>query len=269
MWDWVSCLQKLSLQNVPCVIVTVVETHGSTPRHIGAKMIVSRDLQIFGTVGGGALEEKAKEQAISLMENKQFHRAYYPLCVKTKQCCGGAVEFFMEVVGFGPQLVIFGCGHVGLSIAELMVDTPYKIHVVDEREEWVALARPYKHICIHKLNYRAFIDSYESMFEGNHAVIMTHSHELDLEILKILLSKNLNYLGLIGSETKWKRFHQQLIVSGFEQSQLDRVKCPIGLPLGGKSPREVAISFAGQMLQQYYQHQLFENKIMENPIESA
>jgi xanthine dehydrogenase accessory factor len=64
-----------------------------------------------------------------------------------------------------------------------------------------------------------------------------------------LLDKPLKYLGLIGSETKWRRFQKRLLDKGLSSKALQAVICPIGLPIGGKTPAEVAISFAAEIVQ--------------------
>lgn len=77
---------------------------------------------------------------------------------------------------------------------------------------------------------------------------MTHSHELDEEILESLINIDCKYLGLIGSETKWIRFQKRLIEKNITRDQLKKIRCPIGLGLWGKAPKEVAISLAAELL---------------------
>ena len=58
MTNWLQTLNRLQRQEVPCVMVTVATTVGSTPREVGSKMIVTAD-ELFGTIGGGNLEFQA------------------------------------------------------------------------------------------------------------------------------------------------------------------------------------------------------------------
>jgi xanthine dehydrogenase accessory factor len=78
---------------------------------------------------------------------------------------------------------------------------------------------------------------------------MTFDHDLDQDLIEKLLQKEMKYLGLIGSQTKWQRFQKRLLEKNLTPESLKKVKCPIGLPIGGKSPQEVAISFAAEIVQ--------------------
>jgi xanthine dehydrogenase accessory factor len=81
---------------------------------------------------------------------------------------------------------------------------------------------------------------------------MTHSHDLDFEILSSLLRRGgFASVGLIGSETKWARFRRRLLDAGLAKETVDAVVCPIGIPgVGGKRPAEIAIAAAARLLQQ-------------------
>jgi xanthine dehydrogenase accessory factor len=63
-----------------------------------------------------------------------------------------------------------------------------------------------------------------------------------------VIARPTRFVGLIGSQTKWRRFRDRLEARGVAASALDRVHCPIGLDIGGKSPQEVALSVAAQLL---------------------
>ena len=98
MWDWIHKVQSLKKQNEAFVLVTVVKCLGSTPRNIGARMIVSKKNHIFGTIGGGNLEQQAREDALKYLKESQNKVSQYPLCAKSQQCCGGEVELMYEIL---------------------------------------------------------------------------------------------------------------------------------------------------------------------------
>ena len=96
MFNWLQKLAQLQQQSVPCVMVTVASTVGSTPREVGCKMIVTGD-ELFGTIGGGNLEFQACAIARSQLENtepQQLKR--FPLGAGLGQCCGGLVNLLFE-----------------------------------------------------------------------------------------------------------------------------------------------------------------------------
>jgi len=235
----------------PCVLVTVVHVSQSAPRELSAKMLVLPDKSIKGTIGGGRLEQLAIEDALSALTKKESCKISYPLGEKTQQCCGGLVELFFEPLNVGPQLFIYGAGHVGEAIAEVMSGTPYTTHLIDQRTEFPKSTKLPQDVIVHHQDPVHFIDNL-IVGENQYHVILTHSHDLDLEILAKLIHKESAYLGLIGSATKWKRFQRKLLLRGISAFDGRHVRCPIGIKFSGKAPKEVAIGLATELLCIHY-----------------
>ena len=98
MHNWLQKLAELNHQGVPCIVVTVASIVGSTPREVGAKMIITVD-DLFGTIGGGNLEYQAGKIARDQLDNpepQQLKR--FPLGAGLGQCCGGLVNLLFEPV---------------------------------------------------------------------------------------------------------------------------------------------------------------------------
>ena len=85
---------------------------------------------------------------------------------------------------------------------------------------------------------------------GSIFIVMTHSHQLDEDIcLEVLRRDDFAWLGLIGSDTKRRRFVHRLEQRGIEPSKLDALVCPIGLSgIRGKQPATIALSLAAQLM---------------------
>ena len=79
-------------------------------------------------------------------------------------------------------------------------------------------------------------------------LVLTYSHALDLELCHRLLTHGFASLGLIGSQTKWARFRSRLRALGHTESQIARIRCPIGNPALGKHPQAIAIGVAQDIL---------------------
>ena len=82
-------------------------------------------------------------------------------------------------------------------------------------------------------------------------IILTHSHDHDFKIInEILRLKEFQFLGLIGSNTKFQRFKNRLIKLGHKNQILNKIECPIGLKsISSKKPAEIAISIIGRILE--------------------
>src|SRR5471032_3371749 len=113
MNNWISALAELQNQGEPCVLVTIIEERGSTPRNAGSKMVVSGE-RIFDTIGGGHLEYKAMQIARQMLATASHDTRLerFNLGASLGQCCGGVNVLLFEPMG-QPQahIAVFGAGH--------------------------------------------------------------------------------------------------------------------------------------------------------------
>ena len=221
-WNWIAMLAQYQSQGRPLALVTVTQCTGSTPRDTGAKMIVLKDGEFHGTIGGGHLEELAIRDARACIEANTSKTIRYPLGARTGQCCGGIVELLMEVLNNGPRLFLFGAGHVGRALCRALVGTPFTVHLIDERGLVDVGGDP--------RGSRAPSGGMAGDFDDTLGVlpweekktfvaIMTHRHDLDQEIVKHMVDKKTAYIGLIGSQRKWESFKQRLTERGTSEEK--------------------------------------------------
>ncbi len=276
------------LSQAPAVLVRVQSTQGSVPREAGAWMAVFED-EVLGTIGGGHLEFDAIAQAREVLRaprdraDPAAHAAgaagqavpdtpagpevrRFALGPSLGQCCGGVVHLAFEVLGeadiptlmqrLAPglqPLALFGGGHVGRALVQVMSLLPYAITWIDSREGVFPEGLPPQVRCEHSEPVQAAVDG---LAPGSAVAIMSFSHAEDLDIVAACLRRlrargDLPYIGLIGSRTKWATFRHRLGARGFTEAEMDRVTCPIGLPgLAGKEPQVIAVSVAAQLLLQ-------------------
>lgn len=252
MWNWISELERLRAEGRELVAVTVAGCSGSTPREVGAKMLVLSRSEFLGTIGGGHLEELALADAAKCLEDGDSKTIKYPLGAKTGQCCGGTVDLLFEVINRGPRLYLFGAGHVGQAVCRTLQGTPFIVHAIDDRDEWINSASLPKDVIRHHCEWDEFVEKAQWSAERTYVAIMTHRHDVDQDIVEYVVKKPTRYVGLIGSQSKWERFKQRYSMKGLAPADFERVKCPIGLSVGGKAPQEVAVSIAAELLKLHY-----------------
>jgi xanthine dehydrogenase accessory factor len=99
MADWLAVLARLCASGAPCVLATVAEARGSTPREAGTKMLVTADAA-FGTIGGGQLEYEALGVARELLEGDvaAAELRWFGLGPSLGQCCGGTARVLFEPI---------------------------------------------------------------------------------------------------------------------------------------------------------------------------
>jgi xanthine dehydrogenase accessory factor len=322
--EWIDELCDLSAAGEPAVLVTVAGIRGSSPREIGAKMIVSAS-ETFGTIGGGQLEYQATRIAAGMLDADRPSQRSFPLGPSLGQCCGGVVEILFEPVGGGMPAwlrdlsALHGQREPAVVATRISTTAPAKIVVTasdvfgdgDAIERVIATAREvlrdgrgacrnvqefYEPVISPDFNIAVFgaghvgsavvaalsalecnirwIDSRHNIFRdvpsnvrpveaddpplevaamppGSYYLVMTHSHALDFEICdRILRREDAAYCGLIGSQTKRRRFLKRFRQQDMPQAMIDRLVCPIGVDgITGKKPAEIAISVAAEVLQ--------------------
>ncbi|RJS15988.1 xanthine dehydrogenase accessory protein XdhC [Corallococcus sp. H22C18031201] len=252
MWDWVRRLAEWSRGDAPFAVVTVTACQGSTPAEAGAKLLVRADGVFHGTVGGGHLEQLVLADARACLDSGKARAIRYPLGAKLGQCCGGVVDVFVEPVNHGPRLYLFGAGHVGQALCRTLEGTPFRVHLVDERPEWIRSERVPEGVVRHEEPWDTLVEQATWDARRTYVAVMTHRHDLDQDIIAHAIERPARYIGLIGSKTKWARFRQRLEARGVPPERLARVWCPMGLETGGKSPQEVAVSIAAGLLQVHH-----------------
>lgn len=252
MWDWIAKLNELRDGGASFAVVTVTACSGSTPCAVATKMIVAANGTFFGTIGGGHLEQLAIADAAKCIAAGEPAAFRYPLGAKAGQCCGGVVDTFCEVFGHRPRLYLFGVGHVGQALCRMLSGTPFDVHAIDEREEWIRAEALPSDVRRHACPWDEFFASAQWDADRTYVAIMTHRHDADQDIVAAAIEKPAKYIGLIGSQTKWRRFQERLGARGVSDDKLARVKCPIGIDLGGKAPQEVAVSIAAELLKTFH-----------------
>ncbi len=250
--SWISALADLQQRGEPCVLVTIIEERGSTPRNAGSKMVVTAE-RIFETIGGGHLEYKAMALAREMLEQRSQDTRLerFSLGASLGQCCGGATVLLFEPMGQPQaQIAVFGAGHVGRALVPLLASLPCKVRWIDSRENEFPEQIPPG---AEKIVNEEVVDEVENMPPGSYYIVMTHNHQLDLELTAAILKRNdFAYYGLIGSKTKRVKFEHRLRERGFDEALMARMRCPMGLAeVKGKLPIEIAVSIAGEVIATY------------------
>ena len=250
---WHEAIAECQERNEGYVLVTVVGTAGSTPREPGSKMVVTASHSI-DTIGGGHLEFDAIIRARAYLAKgevcTELHS--YPLSSSLGQCCGGAVKVLFDVCNVHKQhIAIFGAGHVAKALVPILAQMPVRISWIDNREDLFPTSLPAN---VQKVVEEAPETEVRHLDENSWLIILTHDHQLDYRITEQALKQpSLPFVGLIGSDTKAKRFITKLTQRGFEDNALARLFTPIGnRDIPGKRPIEVAVSISAQIIERLH-----------------
>lgn len=237
----------------PVAVATIVSSRGSTPRKVGAKMIVQSSGAIDFTLGGGPFEALVIEDAkTALAAGEPRLAAYRFLPVgenATGMTCGGEVEVFIDVHVQAPRVVVFGGGHVARPLARLAKETGFRVAVIDDRAQFASRDRfPEVDEIVHAEG--GYVRTDFPMEEDDSVVVVTRCHQTDEACLRRVLEDDRTpaYLGVVASRRKAKVLLAKLVQEGYPRERLEGIRSPVGLDIGAETPEEIAVSIVGEIV---------------------
>jgi xanthine dehydrogenase accessory factor len=155
---------------------------------------------------------------------------------------------YSEKLGFKNDLCIIGGGHCALSLSELMSKMDFHISIFDDRPELNTIE---KNNFAHQIK---IIESYEGIADSVpsgqsvYVVVMTLGYKSDETVIRALVGKEFKYFGVLGSKAKMATLMKELRTEGLDEANLARIHTPIGLPINSRTPEEIAISIAAEII---------------------
>jgi xanthine dehydrogenase accessory factor len=243
-------LADIEKNHESAALCTVVKSVGSTPRHVGSKMLVYPDGKFIGTVGGGDLEHRVLDEAWIAMTDGESRLLTYRMSDPSRGdvgVCGGTVEVFVEPILPPAMIVVIGAGHVGKAVVHLAKWLGFRVAVSDDRPEFcnpeatpgadayypVPMGELPQHL---KINKRMFL------------VVTSRGANVDVVGLPGLLEANPAYIGVIGSKRRWLTTVKGLKQKGVPEEKIASVHSPMGLELNAETPEEIAVSIMAEIL---------------------
>jgi xanthine dehydrogenase accessory factor len=234
-------------------VATLIDSSGSTPRKAGAQMAVLEDGSLMDSIGGGAFEALVIEDARALLmtggtalKEYSFREGEGP--EHTGMVCGGRARVHLQVEVPPERLLIFGAGHVGTALARLASETGFAATLLDDRPEYLERDRFPFPVDLMRTG-PDFAGELPPIDSATYVAIVTRCHRTDLAALRRVAGSPAAYIGLIGSRRKVRVVMARLRKEGVPADLLERVRAPIGLPIGACTPAEIAVSIAAEMIQ--------------------
>ncbi len=233
-----------------CALCTIIESHGSVPRHTGSKMLVGEAGLLMGSVGGGEIENRVIEEAKQSIIDGKTRRLSYNMIDPTRGdpgICGGQVEIFVEPILAQPTILIIGGGHVGKTVAHLAKWLGFRIVISDDRAEFCnpeSVPEADEYVCCEM----ADIPEKTRINSQTYIILTTRGVAIDTPGLPALLDTNAVYIGIIGSKRRWLATCKNLIDDGYPEEKLEKVISPIGLELKAETPEEIAVSIMAEVM---------------------
>ena len=241
-------LAALEEAATPFVLVVLVETLGSAPQDAGAKMLVTAEGRVTGTVGGGRVEAAALKTAQEMLVASAPRFVTWTLKGDIGMTCGGTVKFYFEPHPASAwSIALFGAGHVAQALVPVLLPLPCTLTCIDTRADWLEKLPAARNLrVVHTPDLAAVVDTLPA---DTFLLSMTQGHASDLPVLQRALAKHdFPFLGVIGSASKASVLKRELATAGIAAETIAKLHCPIGLDFGTNHPHEIALSIAAQLL---------------------
>lgn len=228
-------------------LATVLARRGSTPSTPGQKLAFTERGECVGTVGGGAVEREVLRALVAIAAGEEAPSAVrtFKLGAELGMCCGGGVDVVLEAVDAPPPVLVVGAGHIGSVAGPLLARCGFHVTLVDGRDAWADDGHD-------ETRLRRVAGEFELIGRGiarrGAVVVMTHDHQLDQRVIEWALGERFAFVGGVGSRAKLARTRARLEAKGFSEADLERVRMPLGLPIGARSPDEIAVSIVAELI---------------------
>ncbi len=223
-------------QQHPVALATVVRGPG-----VGAKLLLDEQGQGLGTLGDNELDGAVREVALVLLDGERSETQGF------QTSDGQAVDVLIETYPAPPQLVIVGGVHIAIPLTEAAKLLGFRVTVVDPRSAFLTRERfPNADALVAEWPDEALPTL--GLNRSTAVVILTHDPKLDNPATETALRYPVRYIGAIGSNKTQGKRREALRTAGVSEEDLARIHGPIGLPIGGVSPGEIAISILAEMI---------------------
>ncbi len=237
-------LRDLLTQEKGAALATVVRG----PEHIGAKLLVFPDKRTSGTLGNAVLDALVIADAERAIWNGDAATHIY-----TVESATGTLTFDVFIEGFSPPptLVIVGAGHIAIPLTTFAKTLDYRVVVVDARAAFATRER-FPHADELIVQWPDEVLEKMDLNPSTAVAVLTHDPKFDEPTLKVVLSRQVAYVGAIGSRKTKEERDERLKKQGLTDEQLSRIHGPIGLNIGATSPEEMALAIMAEIVATRY-----------------
>ena len=219
----------------PVVLVTVV----GGADNVGAKLLARPDGTTIGNLGETLAQAEIVRDALDMLGRAENGMRSYATST-------GDVQVFVESYPPPPTLLIVGAVHIAIPLVTFGHLLGFRTVVIDARGAF-ATAERFSHA---DELIQAWPDEVlpDRLTSNSYVVLLTHDPKLDDPALKVALPSPARYVGALGSTKTHAQRVERLSAEGVPAEQLARLHAPIGLPLGGRTPEEIATGIIAEIV---------------------
>lgn len=225
----------------PVAVATLV----SGSDHLGARLVVRPDA-VSGTLGSARLDDAARDDARGLLDQGRTATVHYGPDGERRL---DDIAVFVSAFAPRPRMIVFGAIDFAAAVARVGSFLGYRVTVCDARPTFATARRfpdadevvvewPHRYLAATDVDERTVI------------TVLTHDPKFDVPLLEVALRLPVAYVGAMGSRRTNEDRLAKLREAGLTEKELGRLRAPIGLDLGARTPEETAVSIAAELIGQ-------------------
>lgn len=236
------------------IVATVLSRKGSAPCTPGQKLTLLESGAALGTVGGGAVERAVLASMVAALSEPKGAPSVstFRLGPSLGMCCGGSAEILIEPLAPALSVLIVGAGHVGVFLAPLVASLGFRVTLCDAREPFADPSRLPADTDVQLVHAEHDDAELRKLLPQDLSrsvmFVMTHDHQLDQAAIEWALRQGFGLVGGVGSRAKAARTRDRLEAKGFAQEDIARVRMPLGVDIGARSPAEIGVAIAAELV---------------------
>jgi xanthine dehydrogenase accessory factor len=229
-------------RGTPVAVATVIEGPGI----VGARRIIWEGDEATGTLGAGdRLDQAVDDDARGMLaQGLTGVRRYGPDGERRRD----ELAIFVQSFAPPPRMLVFGAIDFAAAVAKAGKFLGYRVTVCDARPVFATRSRfPDADEVITDWPHRYL--SGTGTDERTVICVLTHDPKFDVPLLEVALRRPAAYIGAMGSRRTHDDRLARLREVGMTEAELARLRSPIGLDLGARTPEETAIAIAAELIQ--------------------
>ncbi len=225
----------------PVVLATVIE--GAT---IGAKLLIEPGAEVLGTLGNAELDRVVARDALGELAAGITSTRHYGRNGEARE---GDLSIFIESFAPPPRMIIFGAVDFTAALGRVAKLLGYHVTVCDARPVFATTARfPMADVVANDWPDRFLTMIADPLTTRDAICVLTHDTKFDVPAITGALATDVGYLGAMGSRRTHASRLERLREVGVTEEQLARLRSPIGLDLGARTPEETAVSICAEII---------------------
>ncbi|MGI9607370.1 MAG: XdhC family protein [Acidimicrobiales bacterium] len=213
---------------------------------VGAKILVRPDQDVLGTLGNSDLDRVVTRDVLGELAAGRTGLRHYGADGQARE---EDVAIFIESYAPPPQMVIFGAVDFTAALVKVSKLLGYRVTVCDARPVFATKRRfPTADDVVVDWPDRLLAEIGPSLGERDAVAVLTHDAKFDVPAITSALETGVGYIGVMGSRRTHDDRSARLVDVGLTPEQLDRLRSPIGLDIGGRTPEETAVSIVAEII---------------------